>query len=102
MAASHPISPEMRTTQVTESGCRTRERTAAVTAHALVYCRGGFIVGRGGAALGNFHGLACRVERSLSGASGSSDHDGESGGLSGQAESKYFGPRAGQAAETIR
>ena len=46
----------MRTAQVTESGCRTLERSAAVTARPLVYCESDFIFGRGGAALGNSHG----------------------------------------------
>jgi hypothetical protein len=75
---------------------------AVVAAQALLYCGGGLILRHGGAALRDAHSSTRHVERGPCRASSSPDHDGQSGGLSGQVESKYFGLRAGQAAETIR
>jgi hypothetical protein len=55
---------------------------AAATAWALLYCSGGLILGRSGAALGDLQRTR-RVERGLACVCSSPDHDGESGGLSG-------------------
>jgi len=68
----------------------------------LVYC-GSAIFGHGGGLLwGIFHSSSRRVHRGFAYDSSSPDLVSESGGLRRQVESEYFGPRAGQAAETIR
>ena len=64
----------------------------------LVYSNGIHILRRGEGAFSGFGCLTRRVRRGFSCASDSTDLDGESGGLSGEIESKYFGPRAVQAA----